>query len=176
MTFGQVVVGPPGSGKTTYCNAASQLLAALGRKVAIVNLDPANDIPPYTPSVDVAELVSLENVMRELQLGPNGGAQLTRHAAGRGARVGGCVPPRPQAHLLFFKRYPICACHSMSGEAAGSIWSQTPWPAPRPAASGMLYCMEYLAANLDWLKERLDPLQQSAVGAGGRWHGCACCR
>jgi hypothetical protein len=25
----------------------------------------------------------------------------------------------------------------------------------------MLYCMEYLAANLDWLQERLDPLAAS---------------
>lgn len=82
MPFGQIIVGPPGSGKTTYCNAASQLLAALGRKVAIVNLDPANDIPPYTPDVDVAELVCLESVMRELQLGPNGGARRLSHSAG----------------------------------------------------------------------------------------------
>jgi hypothetical protein len=26
---------------------------------------------------------------------------------------------------------------------------------------GMLYCMEYLAANLDWLKEKLQPLEDS---------------
>lgn len=33
MPFGQLVIGPPGSGKTTYCNGVSQYLRALGRKV-----------------------------------------------------------------------------------------------------------------------------------------------
>ncbi|KAG2483316.1 hypothetical protein HYH03_017817 [Edaphochlamys debaryana] len=95
MPFGQVVVGPPGSGKTTYCRGLQQFLAASGRKVAIVNLDPANDMLPYEAAVDVADLVCLEEVMAELKLGPNG---------------------------------------------------------------GLLYCMDYLAKNLDWLQERLEPL------------------
>lgn len=47
MAFGQVVIGPPGSGKTTYCNGLSQFLQLIGRKVAVVNLDPANDRLPY---------------------------------------------------------------------------------------------------------------------------------
>jgi predicted PilT family ATPase len=33
MVFGQVVIGPPGSGKTTYCNGMSQFLSLLGRYV-----------------------------------------------------------------------------------------------------------------------------------------------
>lgn len=75
MPFGQVVIGPPGSGKTTYCAGAAQFLrAAARRKVAVVNLDPANDGLPYEPEVDVRELVCLESVMEELGLGPNGGA------------------------------------------------------------------------------------------------------
>ena len=41
MVFGQVVIGPPGSGKTTYCHGMGQFLSQLGRKVAIVNLDKA---------------------------------------------------------------------------------------------------------------------------------------
>jgi GTPase SAR1 family protein len=73
MVFGQLVIGPPGSGKTTYCHGMQQYLSALGRRVAIVNLDPANDVLPYTPDVDVAELVCLDTVMEELHLGPNGG-------------------------------------------------------------------------------------------------------
>ena len=75
MPFGQLVIGPPGSGKTTYCNGMHQYLTALGRKVAIINLDPANDVLPYTAAVDVSELVCLETVMEELKLGPNGGEQ-----------------------------------------------------------------------------------------------------
>lgn len=60
VLFGQVVVGPPGSGKTTYCHGMNMFVAELGRKCHIVNLDFANDILPYTPSVDVRDLVSLQ--------------------------------------------------------------------------------------------------------------------
>uniref|UniRef100_H0XIZ9 GPN-loop GTPase 2 n=1 Tax=Otolemur garnettii TaxID=30611 RepID=H0XIZ9_OTOGA len=94
--FGQVVIGPPGSGKTTYCLGMSEFLRALGRRVAVVNLDPANDGLPYECAVDVGELVGLGDVMDALRLGPNG---------------------------------------------------------------GLLYCMEYLEANLDWLRAKLDPLR-----------------
>lgn len=36
--WGQLVIGPPGSGKTTYCQNMGQFLKSLGRKVAIVNI------------------------------------------------------------------------------------------------------------------------------------------
>lgn len=72
-SFGQLVIGPPGSGKTTYVGAMADLLRALGRKVAIVNLDPANENMNYKAEVDVAELVRLEDVMDTMKLGPNGG-------------------------------------------------------------------------------------------------------
>lgn len=71
--YGQLVIGPPGAGKTTYVGAMAELLRALGRKVAIVNLDPANENMNYTADVDVADLVKLEEVMDTLGLGPNGG-------------------------------------------------------------------------------------------------------
>lgn len=76
MPFGQLVIGPPGSGKTTYCNGMQQYMSLLGRKVAIVNLDPANDALPYECAIDVGELVSLEAVMQSMRLGPNGGKSL----------------------------------------------------------------------------------------------------
>lgn len=62
VRFGQVVVGPPGSGKTTYCLGMFQYLKAIGRDAAIINLDPANhgEGVPYTPEVDIEDLVSLE--------------------------------------------------------------------------------------------------------------------
>ncbi|KAL3867475.1 hypothetical protein ACJMK2_044677 [Sinanodonta woodiana] len=93
--FGQVVIGPPGSGKTTYCNGMSQFLTSLGRHVAVINLDPANDILPYKSAVDISELITLDDAMENLKLGPNG---------------------------------------------------------------GLVYCMEYLEKNLDWLKEKLKNL------------------
>ncbi len=43
VLYGQVVVGAPGSGKTTYCNGMQQYLRLTGRDTLVVNLDPAND-------------------------------------------------------------------------------------------------------------------------------------
>lgn len=73
MIFGQLVIGPPGSGKTTYCKAMGEYVKGHGRKVALVNLDPANDVLPYDADVDVSHLITVENVMEHTKLGPNGG-------------------------------------------------------------------------------------------------------
>ncbi|XP_052100414.1 GPN-loop GTPase 2-like isoform X2 [Mytilus californianus] len=72
-TFGQVVIGPPGCGKTTYCHGMSQFLTQLGREVAVINLDPANDSLPYNCALDISDLITLSDVMDTLKLGPNGG-------------------------------------------------------------------------------------------------------
>ncbi|KAL6899780.1 hypothetical protein ACP4OV_006438 [Aristida adscensionis] len=111
MVFGQVVIGPPGSGKTTYCNGMSQFLSLLGRKVAVINLDPANDalefflwshtecvldmLTSYDCAINIEDLIKLSDVMAEHSLGPNG---------------------------------------------------------------GLVYCMDYLEKNIDWLEEKLKPL------------------
>ncbi|XP_062450011.1 GPN-loop GTPase 2 [Rhea pennata] len=92
LAFGQVVIGPPGSGKTTYCHGMQEFMARIGRRVVVVNLDPANEVMPYQCAVDVSELITLPDVMESLKLGPNG---------------------------------------------------------------GLIYCMEYLEANFDWLQEKL---------------------
>lgn len=73
VTFGQVILGPPGSGKTTYCCAIKEFLTAMGRKVVIVNLDPANDNLPFAPDYDISTLITLSDTMDMLKLGPNGG-------------------------------------------------------------------------------------------------------
>ena len=72
MVFAQVVIGPPGSGKTTYCEGMRQYLEGVGRQVAIINLDPANDALPYTAAADVRDLVSAAGAASEGELGPNG--------------------------------------------------------------------------------------------------------
>ena len=48
-------------------------MSAIGRKCSVVNLDPANDRTSYPCALDVRSLVTLEQVMAEEQLGPNGG-------------------------------------------------------------------------------------------------------
>ncbi|RZC77236.1 hypothetical protein C5167_001432 [Papaver somniferum] len=80
MVFGQVVIGPPGSGKTTYCNGMSQFLRLIGR---------------YECAVNIEDLIKLSDVMAEHSLGPNG---------------------------------------------------------------GLVYCMDYLEKNVDWLESKLAPL------------------
>ncbi|KAI9891069.1 MAG: hypothetical protein M1814_003268 [Vezdaea aestivalis] len=95
MPFAQLVVGPPGSGKSTYCDGSSfssvstissfpdlatdtiltvqQFMRATGRKCSIVNLDPANDHTSYESALDIRNLVTLDEIMGEEGLGPNGG-------------------------------------------------------------------------------------------------------
>ncbi|KAJ3292599.1 GPN-loop GTPase 2 [Borealophlyctis nickersoniae] len=78
----------------------SQFYEATKRPVAIVNLDPANDVLPYTPAIDIAELITLEDCMEEFGLGPNG---------------------------------------------------------------GLIYCMEYLEKNMDWLLARLETIKDKYI-------------
>merc|ERR1711953_634008 len=72
MFFGQVVIGPPGAGKSTYCAAISEVLRKLNRNVVLINLDFANENPPYDPNIDAANLITVEDSMSHLKLGPNG--------------------------------------------------------------------------------------------------------
>lgn len=48
-------------------------MSAIGRKCSVVNLDPANDHATYPCAIDVRDLIKLEEVMEEDDLGPNGG-------------------------------------------------------------------------------------------------------
>ncbi|GAA0154617.1 small GTPase [Lithospermum erythrorhizon] len=73
MGFAQLVIGPAGSGKSTYCSSLYQHCQAVGRSINIVNLDPAAEHFDYPVAMDIRELISLEDVMEELGLGPNGG-------------------------------------------------------------------------------------------------------
>lgn len=72
--FGQVVIGPPGSGKSTYCYGMYQFLSAIGRKCSIINFDPANEKQPYPKcDFDIRDYITVEDVMNKNGLGPNGG-------------------------------------------------------------------------------------------------------
>ena len=72
MPFGQLIIGPPGSGKSTYCDGMHQFMGAIGRQSSVVNLDPANDQTNYPCALDIRELITLEDIMKHDELGPNG--------------------------------------------------------------------------------------------------------
>ena len=71
--YGTIVMGPAGAGKTTFCSALIQHLRNNRRSCFYINLDPAAEDFVYEPDIDIKELISLEDVMEELHLGPNGG-------------------------------------------------------------------------------------------------------
>ena len=89
--------------QTTYCHGMHHFLSLAGREPLLVNLDPAAEDSslPLAPEVDVRDLVCLDEVMREHNLGPNG---------------------------------------------------------------GLAYCMSYLAANADWLREKIS---EAMLAKGG---------
>ncbi|KAL4324647.1 hypothetical protein GQ457_11G004060 [Hibiscus cannabinus] len=73
MGYAQLVIGPAGSGKSTYCSSLYQHCETIGRSIHIVNLDPAAENFDYPVAMDIRELINLDDVMEELGLGPNGG-------------------------------------------------------------------------------------------------------
>ncbi|MCJ1252484.1 ATP binding protein [Lignoscripta atroalba] len=71
--FGVLVMGPAGAGKTTFCSSLIQHLRNNKRSCFYINLDPAAEDFDYQPDLDITELITLEDVMNDLDLGPNGG-------------------------------------------------------------------------------------------------------
>ncbi len=66
------VVGPAGSGKSTFTGAFQEWMRNNSYEAIAVNLDPGADSIPYSPDVDVRNWVVLQDIMDEYSLGPNG--------------------------------------------------------------------------------------------------------
>jgi len=75
MRYAQLVLGPAGSGKSRYCSTMQKHAANSGRRIDVVNLDPAAEQFDYEPLADVKDLISVDDVMEDedLKYGPNGG-------------------------------------------------------------------------------------------------------
>ncbi|XP_064620478.1 GPN-loop GTPase 3-like [Lineus longissimus] len=73
--YAQLVMGPAGSGKSTYCSSLVRHCEALRRTVHVVNLDPAAEYFDYPVLADIRELIHLDDAMEDetLHFGPNGG-------------------------------------------------------------------------------------------------------
>jgi len=66
-----IVLGPAGSGKSTFVKSFSGYLKDKDYDVKSVNLDSASD-PIFEATADIREFVRAEDVMREYRLGING--------------------------------------------------------------------------------------------------------
>ncbi|RXW25316.1 hypothetical protein EST38_g556 [Candolleomyces aberdarensis] len=75
MRYAVLVTGPAGAGKSTFSTAFMTHIRASKRTANLVNLDPAASPESfeYEPVIDIKDLVSLEDVMTDLEYGPNGG-------------------------------------------------------------------------------------------------------
>eukprot|EP01129_Flabellula_baltica_P014132 TRINITY_DN6711_c0_g1_i2.p1 TRINITY_DN6711_c0_g1~~TRINITY_DN6711_c0_g1_i2.p1 ORF type:complete len:279 (-),score=55.02 TRINITY_DN6711_c0_g1_i2:22-834(-) len=71
--YAQLVLGPAGCGKSTYCNTVFEHCESIGRSIHVINLDPAAEVFQYPVSIDIRDLITLDDVMEELEFGPNGG-------------------------------------------------------------------------------------------------------
>ena len=75
--WGQIVVGPPGAGKTTYCKSLTHVYPQLpvnSRQVCWINLDPANEIDVSeddSPVPDIAMWVKKFGIKKNGELPGN---------------------------------------------------------------------------------------------------------
>jgi len=66
------IVGTAGSGKSSLTYAFQTWMNSNGLDVVTVNLDPGAEYLPYSPDIDIREWVSLTEIMKSHNLGPNG--------------------------------------------------------------------------------------------------------
>jgi len=71
----QLVMGPAGSGKSTYCANLVRHAEVLRRTIRVINLDPAAEHFDYPITADVRDLIQVDDAMEDdvLRFGPNGG-------------------------------------------------------------------------------------------------------
>ncbi len=68
-----VFLGPAGCGKSSLTGTFSKWLEEeMEFKVAYVNLDPGAFFNPYQPDYDIRSLITVEKIMKNEKLGPNG--------------------------------------------------------------------------------------------------------
>lgn len=68
-----IVVGMAGAGKTTFMQRLNSHLRRRRHTPYILNLDPAVLNLPYPPNVDIRDTINYKQVMKQYNLGPNGG-------------------------------------------------------------------------------------------------------
>ncbi|KWU45417.1 XPA-binding protein 1 [Rhodotorula sp. JG-1b] len=68
-----VVIGMAGSGKTTFMQRVNSYLHSQNQPPYVLNLDPAVIHLPFEANIDIRDTVDYAEVMKQYNLGPNGG-------------------------------------------------------------------------------------------------------
>jgi GTPase SAR1 family protein len=68
-----VCIGMAGSGKTTFMQRINSYLHSKRTPPYVVNLDPAVRTVPFESNIDIRESIDYKEVMKQYNLGPNGG-------------------------------------------------------------------------------------------------------
>lgn len=68
-----IVVGMAGAGKTTFMQRLNSELSRADQRPYILNLDPAVLELPYPANIDIRDTINYKEVMKQYNLGPNGG-------------------------------------------------------------------------------------------------------
>ncbi|CAF2472210.1 unnamed protein product [Rotaria sp. Silwood2] len=73
--YAQLVLGPAGSGKSTYCSSMVKHGEVIKRTINVINLDPAAEHFDYPIFADIRDLIEIDDAMDDqaLRFGPNGG-------------------------------------------------------------------------------------------------------
>ncbi|GBC01828.1 hypothetical protein RclHR1_04350004 [Rhizophagus clarus] len=66
-------IGMAGSGKTTFMQRLNAHLHSIKRPPYVINLDPAVTQLPFTANIDIRDTINYKEVMKQYNLGPNGG-------------------------------------------------------------------------------------------------------
>ncbi|KAF0499384.1 GPN-loop GTPase [Gigaspora margarita] len=66
-------IGMAGSGKTTFMQRLNAHLHSVKKPPYVLNLDPAVSQLPFTANIDIRDTVNYKEVMKQYNLGPNGG-------------------------------------------------------------------------------------------------------
>src|SRR5690606_15360665 len=68
-----IIMGMTGSGKTTFMQRVNAYVNQHKINSYIINLDPAVTDTPFECDIDIRDTVNYKQVMKQYQLGPNGG-------------------------------------------------------------------------------------------------------
>ena len=153
VCYGIVLGGPPGSGKTTAAVGIQEYLRLLGRNAWVVNLDPANEVPPGARQRSTRN----ENQSGDSDAGGGGGSRSgdgmsnNSSPSNSSREVHSHVTQGSSNDLPYETILDVCD----SVVNLSEVMMQT----GLGPNGGLVYCLEYMEAHADdiiqLLKERL---------------------